>query len=129
MLWDLTNQFLLIPDLGADLVRIYGMDESARLFEMTALNVPPGTGPRHATWWSPTPSEATNGGPLFLLVDGELSGLVLMYRATYTEKTKALMFTLVSQTNALGRDISPKQSLPAEITVSVRIGISCKIRD
>ena len=119
VLFDPTNQFLLVPDLKADLIRIYKVDERLRLNEMTSLVMSPGTGPRHATWWSPDPVKVPNGGPLFLIVNGELSGMVSVYRVTYNGSKESLSFTLVSQANSLDQDISVKKYTTAEIAVSV----------
>jgi 6-phosphogluconolactonase (cycloisomerase 2 family) len=118
VVWDPTTRFLLIPDLGADLIRIFSVDDSSNLHEMTSLTVVPGTGPRHVAWWSPDPKNTSNGAPLFLLVNGELSGIVSVYRATYLERQSGLTFTLVSQTRALGESTTT-QYFPAEIAVSV----------
>jgi 6-phosphogluconolactonase (cycloisomerase 2 family) len=118
IVWDPTGKFLLIPDLGADLIRIYRMDDSSKFHEMTSLTVVPGTGPRHVAWWSLDSKNASNGSPLFLLVNGELSGIVSVYRATYLEEKSGLTFTLVSQARAIGESTTT-QYFPAEIAVSV----------
>src|SRR4051812_20761511 len=48
VLVDPTDSFILVPDLGADLVRIFGIDAaSSRLTELTPFKAESGSGPRH----------------------------------------------------------------------------------
>lgn len=48
---DPTGKFVLAPDLGADLVRVYSIDAVAgTLTECPALVAAPGSGPRHAAF-------------------------------------------------------------------------------
>ncbi|GIJ99046.1 hypothetical protein Aspvir_001170 [Aspergillus viridinutans] len=50
---DPTGSFILIPDLGADLVRVYAIDkQSGQLNTCPSLNYTPGSGPRHGLFWS-----------------------------------------------------------------------------
>ncbi|KAF2178795.1 putative isomerase YbhE [Zopfia rhizophila CBS 207.26] len=55
---DPTGGYLLVPDLGADIIRIYSIDKtSGQLTECPNAKLPPGTGPRHGAFWAP-PSAA-----------------------------------------------------------------------
>jgi 6-phosphogluconolactonase (cycloisomerase 2 family) len=122
-LLDPTKRFLLTPDLGSDHVRVLRIERDGKLKELPSLNVPPGTGPRHATFWSPNLASSIDS-PLYLFVVGELSGQVLVYKTDYLdlgERVNALSFTLVKSTSALGRDDMSKKFYPAEITVSVSV--------
>ncbi|KAL1600540.1 hypothetical protein SLS60_006926 [Paraconiothyrium brasiliense] len=78
---DPTKKFILIPDLGGDMVRVYKYDPTtiSPLSELSPLVADPGTGPRHAAFWE-SPS-----GDLFLFFNGELSQQVYSYRVEYTE--------------------------------------------
>ncbi|KAK4097743.1 putative isomerase YbhE [Parathielavia hyrcaniae] len=52
---DPTGQFLLVPDLGADLVRIFKIDAaSGKLTACPAAKADPGDGPRHIKFWQST---------------------------------------------------------------------------
>jgi 6-phosphogluconolactonase (cycloisomerase 2 family) len=123
VLLDPTNRFLLTPDLGSDHVHVLRIEKGGKLRKLPSLNVPPGTGPRHATFWSPDSGSATNGD-LYLVVVGELSGQVLVYKTDYLdlgEHVSALSFTLVKTTSALGRDDISKKFFPGEIALSVGV--------
>ena len=51
---DPSNEFLVVPDLGADLLRLYAIDKtSGKLTDCPAQATSPGTGPRHVTFWTP----------------------------------------------------------------------------
>ncbi|KIW62143.1 hypothetical protein PV04_10344 [Phialophora macrospora] len=52
---DPAGQYMLVPDLGADLVSAYGIDfNSLNLTELAPLKAPGGCGPRHAAFYNPT---------------------------------------------------------------------------
>ena len=53
VLADPTGKFILSPDLGADLIRIYSINtESGELTTCPSYAVAPGSGPRHMAFWS-----------------------------------------------------------------------------
>ncbi|KAF9885223.1 hypothetical protein FE257_000583 [Aspergillus nanangensis] len=57
---DPTGAFVLSPDLGADLVRVYAIDKaSGQLDACPPLNVTAGEGPRHGLFWG-QPTEASS---------------------------------------------------------------------
>src|SRR5256885_5289354 len=48
---DPTQQYILVPDLGADLVRVYAIDQKTNaLCDKAPLQAKPGSGPRHAAF-------------------------------------------------------------------------------
>ncbi|RLL93499.1 hypothetical protein CFD26_102243 [Aspergillus turcosus] len=50
---DPTGSFILVPDLGADVVRVYAIDkQSGQLNTCPSLSYTPGSGPRHGLFWS-----------------------------------------------------------------------------
>ncbi|RHZ43936.1 lactonase family protein [Aspergillus thermomutatus] len=50
---DPTGSFILVPDLGADEVRVYAIDKpSGQLNTCPSLNYTAGSGPRHGLFWS-----------------------------------------------------------------------------
>jgi 6-phosphogluconolactonase (cycloisomerase 2 family) len=88
---DPTGGFLLAPDLGADLIRIYQINKSSgQLTECPSGKAAPGSGPRHGTFWTPSntsfrvrrgASAATDGTMLFIA--NELGNSVSGWSATY----------------------------------------------
>ncbi|KAJ5179851.1 hypothetical protein N7492_003061 [Penicillium capsulatum] len=50
---DPTGSFIVSPDLGADLLRIYSIDDSnGKLHDCPSVNVTLGSGPRHGVFWT-----------------------------------------------------------------------------
>ncbi|KAL3419776.1 YkgB protein [Phlyctema vagabunda] len=107
---DPTDSFILAPDLGADLVRIYSIDaDSSELIESTSLEVPSGSGPRHAAFL--TTKEST-----YLFLISELANEVTSYEVTYGENS--LSFEEVFSNSTYGT-IAPVGAASAEILISV----------
>ncbi|KAI1824119.1 Lactonase, 7-bladed beta-propeller-domain-containing protein [Xylaria intraflava] len=80
---DPTGNFLLVPDLGADLVRIFSIN--ATTGELTTCppgEAGPGDGPRHATFWAPS-SNLTTG--LMVYTVNELGNSVTSWSTSYPE--------------------------------------------
>ena len=51
---DPSSKFILSPDLGADLVRVFSIASDTGLLKACpALKMPAGSGPRHAAFWTP----------------------------------------------------------------------------
>ncbi|KAM3511700.1 hypothetical protein MY11210_004657 [Beauveria gryllotalpidicola] len=76
---DPTGRYIVVPDLGADLVRLFSFD--AATFKTTAL--PPvkakaGSGPRHAAF-------AVKGDKTFMYVITELANTIVGYEVTYDD--------------------------------------------
>lgn len=114
---DPTGQYIIVPDLGADLVRVFGMDaDTGVLNEETPLSVAPGSGPRHAEFYSPS-GLACENCTLYLYVVGELAGTITAYRVTYPA-AGGLAFEEVYTTNTYGGGALPAGIAPAEIEIS-----------
>lgn len=113
---DPTGQFLLVPDLGADLVRIFCYDpETLELTAIAPLKVPAGSGPRHGVFY--TPSGFAGGVTYFYLVS-ELAATVTSYAVTYLPDNAGLQFKeMVSVGTSFLYNI-PSQGAPAEIAIS-----------
>jgi 6-phosphogluconolactonase (cycloisomerase 2 family) len=75
---DPTQQFLFIPDLGADEVHIFLIQGNNELHQLPPLKTNPGYGPRHGAF----SQDKIAGHWAFYLV-GELSGNVTAYKSTY----------------------------------------------
>lgn len=119
---DPSRRFFLVPDLGADIIRVfqYHPDTFAPLTELDPLATEPGAGPRHGVFWR-APGRS-NDERLYLLFNGELSQKVYSYRITYTPS--GLAWEKVFETYALGRlgeTLPPNTAPTSEIAVSVSI--------
>lgn len=78
-LLDPSGRFILVPDLGSDLVRIFSINaSSALLTETEPLVAAPGSGPRHAAFTL----DPISGNYIFYLV-GEITATVTAYRVSY----------------------------------------------
>ncbi|KAJ9199627.1 hypothetical protein DTO166G4_5646 [Paecilomyces variotii] len=102
---DPTGTFLLSPDLGSDLVRVYRIDPSSgSLKTCPALKVTPGTGPRHGVFWTPGASsprllrQKRSLAETVLYVVGELGNKVTAYSVSYDMQSDCLGF---NETQAL----------------------------
>jgi 6-phosphogluconolactonase (cycloisomerase 2 family) len=115
VLLDPDQQFLVMPDLGGDMVRIFSWDleNLAPLTEEEPLRTDPGAGPRHGVFWK-SPS-----GHLYYFFVGELSQFVYTYKIEYT--SSSLAWIKISQIPALGLDNEkPAATAPtSEIALSV----------
>ncbi|KAI1171900.1 putative isomerase YbhE, partial [Nemania sp. FL0916] len=78
---DPTGKFLLIPDLGADLIRIFSIDAtSGNLTACPPGEEAPGAGPRHGAFWAPD-AGSTEG--LMLYTVNELGNSVTTWATSY----------------------------------------------
>jgi 6-phosphogluconolactonase (cycloisomerase 2 family) len=108
---DPTGKFVLVPDLGADLVRVYKL--AAGSVDWTAqapVKAVAGSGPRHAAF-------ATLGGNTYFYTYNELSNTVTGYKVRYTDG--AISFTQLFDISSHGEGGSvPAGTKAAEIEVS-----------
>lgn len=110
---DPTGQFILVPDLGADLLRVFVADSvTGDLTACPAAITAPGDGPRHAAFWlSPT-------GATKLYVVNELANSVSAWDVTSPpEGCLALTKTQVLSTYPEGQ-VAPTGSKAAEIHIA-----------
>lgn len=119
---DPTGDFLLVPDLGADMIRIYSIEKtSGKLTECPAAQPPPGTGPRHGTFWSPATASsrirrAAEGTMLFIA--NELGNSVSAWSVTYPSGSGCLSLALKqSLTPYQGNASAPAGTKVGEIHV------------
>lgn len=86
VLADPTGKYLLAPDLGADMIRIWSIDATTgMLTNCPSLNVTGGTGPRHAVFWDPSnssPSQNSSTGWV-MYVANELANTVSAFSVAY----------------------------------------------
>jgi 6-phosphogluconolactonase (cycloisomerase 2 family) len=118
---DPTGQFLLFPDLGADLTRIYSFDsKTALLKEEPSLKADPASGPRHAVFWSPA-TKVRGGGKSkaaqFLFIIHELANKITSYSVSYPA-AGGISFTKVGDFGLFGDRATPEGARAAEIAIS-----------
>ncbi|KAF2021925.1 YkgB protein [Aaosphaeria arxii CBS 175.79] len=114
---DPTGKFIVFPDLGSDLIRIYGIDSSSKLTEQKSFVTAPGYGPRHAAFWQPKTRNYGKKAPTYLFVINELVNKVTSYQVSYANST--LTLNQIQEQSSFG----PNQATPAgaaggEISVS-----------
>ncbi|RYP72350.1 hypothetical protein DL769_004459 [Monosporascus sp. CRB-8-3] len=96
---DPTGQYLLVPDLGADLIRIFSIDAvSGRLAECGAGRADPGDGPRHGAFWAPIHG-STEG--LMLYTVNELGNSVSAWSVSYPADSPTSGCLTLSMTQTL----------------------------
>ncbi|OLN97634.1 putative 6-phosphogluconolactonase-like protein 1 [Colletotrichum chlorophyti] len=111
VLLDPKGQFVLAPDLGADLVRVFAVD-GGNLVAAEPLKAAPGSGPRHIEFL------VTPEGKTYLYLIAELANTVTTYEVAYRED-KSLGFTEVSSVSTYGAGASaPLGASGAEIWIS-----------
>jgi 6-phosphogluconolactonase (cycloisomerase 2 family) len=110
---DPTHSYIVSPDLGADLIRVFSIDKAtSALTEITPVNAPAGSGPRHGAFFE------ARGKTYFLLVC-ELVNEVISYAVKYTKT--GLDFSQISTVNIFGDQPPPDGAAAAEAVVSVSL--------
>ncbi|KAF2163112.1 hypothetical protein M409DRAFT_68734 [Zasmidium cellare ATCC 36951] len=113
---DPTGQYILVPDLGADVVRVFSWEqESLALKTLESLKAAAGSGPRHAAFY--TPSGLPGSTTYFYLV-AELASTVTSYAVTYLPDNKGLSFKELSSQPTTGPYTLHRTNAPAEIHIS-----------
>ncbi|CAI7670920.1 unnamed protein product [Penicillium bialowiezense] len=113
---DPTGRFVLVPDLGADLVRIFHINQVTGYLEpIDPYVAAPGSGPRHGTFWTPKGSHGTDKNVYFYLVH-ELNNLLSGFRVSYSER--GIHFSKFFEGSSFGNGTAPNGSKVAEIAIS-----------
>lgn len=109
---DPTGKFLVVPDLGADLIRIFSVDSSTgKLTACPAAQAGPGDGPRHGSWWAPT-AGSTQGQMLYTI--NELTNSVSAWTVKYPSSgCMSLNRTQTLSTFASGKPTAGRQPIKA----------------
>jgi 6-phosphogluconolactonase (cycloisomerase 2 family) len=110
---DPTGSFIVVPDLGADLLRIFAINKAtSMLSESSTYAVIPGTGPRHGTFLK------TETGATYLFIIAELANTIASYSVEYTGT--GLELTQVFLSGAYGINVAiPAGAGAAEAILSV----------
>lgn len=116
---DPSGKYLIVPDLGADLVRVFSIDStSGKLTTCTPGQAGAGDGPRHGAWWSPK-AGSTDGQVLYTV--NELGNSVSAWTVTYPAAGASGCLTL-TKTQTLSSypagKSAPSGSKAAELHVS-----------
>jgi 6-phosphogluconolactonase (cycloisomerase 2 family) len=117
---DPTGQYILVNDLGADLVRIYSFDKKTlALKALEPLKAAPGSGPRHAAFWNPSSVSCEDGCTTYFYLVAELASTVTGYELEYLPNGGGLKFTEVYKSSTYGPSLKqPSTNAPAEIHIS-----------
>lgn len=108
---DPTGKFLLVPDLGADLIRIFSINQSnGQLTACGQGQAGSGDGPRHGTFWSPT-AGSTDG--LMLFTVNELGNSVSAWKVSYPS-TGCLALSKTQTLSTFKSGTAPSQSQPVK---------------
>ncbi|KAJ4269964.1 hypothetical protein NW762_001635 [Fusarium torreyae] len=108
---DPNKQFILVPDLGADLIHMYGIGiEGLALTKLEPLVIAPGSGPRHLAF-------VVKDTKTFMYLVTELSNTILGYEVTYGGGFISFKEVWSSGIHGEGKDV-PQGAAAAEIAVS-----------
>lgn len=107
-----SGKFIVVPDLGSDLLRIFSIDDTNHLTEKAPVSVSPGSGPRHGAFL-PNYGETSSTLKFFLI--SELSNTVSSF--TVAPSGDSLSFTPISNADVLNKP-APEGLASAELQIS-----------
>ncbi|GAB0137897.1 hypothetical protein EsDP_00006150 [Epichloe bromicola] len=109
---DLTGNFMVVPDLGADTIYVFAVSNSAdlKLKALPSVHVKPGSGPRHVSF-------AARRGKTFMYVVTQLANTIIGYEVTYPGASIKFKQLFTISTHGVGGHVS-NQVAAAEIAVS-----------
>ncbi|KAF2146385.1 uncharacterized protein K452DRAFT_264171 [Aplosporella prunicola CBS 121167] len=112
---DPSGRYLLVPDLGADLVRVLGFSAADKGFlaQRESLKMAPGEGPRHVAFLTEGPANSTT----YMFVVTELTNTVVSYAVSYPPNG-GMSFREVYRTPSFGTEPVPTGAQAAEIAVT-----------
>ncbi|MCJ1287325.1 hypothetical protein MMC26_006673 [Xylographa opegraphella] len=117
---DPTGKFIICPDLGADVIRTFAINQSnGMLEECPAFAVAPGAGPRHAIFVSSptTQGAAVTARSVLLYVVFELTNTITSYKATYPPNGSCPSFKAIETSSTFGDNPIPVGAAVAEISL------------
>ncbi|KAJ9485148.1 hypothetical protein VN97_g8209 [Penicillium thymicola] len=113
---DPAGRFVLVPDLGMDRIHIFKISPSSGLLQpQKPLLVKPGSGPRHAVFWTPK-SNVASINDTFLYLVSELGNTLTAFKAQYTRN--GLTFVTVHEESTYGGEAIPSGSKASAIRIS-----------
>ncbi|KAM3464842.1 hypothetical protein MY5147_007616 [Beauveria neobassiana] len=107
---DPTDRYIVVPDLGADLVRLFSFDnETLKTTALDPLKAKAGSGPRHAAF-------AVTGDKTYMYLVTELGNTIVGYEVTYDD---TIHFTEIFDIGVHGEGRAvPTTAAASEIVVS-----------
>lgn len=115
-LMDPTSRYLFVPDLGADLTRVFDASGET-LSPLYNIVSAPGAGPRHAKFWPDTPGEKAE----HLFIVNELGNTLTAFSVEYSGSENNITVTPTQTVSTFGTRSAPAvQPAPtaAEIAIS-----------
>lgn len=95
---DPTGRYFLIPDLGADMVRVFCIDPvDLTIYEHASIPVAPGSGPRHGVFYT---SPKTNETYYYLVA--EIGNTLTGYKVTYLPSLGGVRLSPVTNSTTYG---------------------------
>ncbi|OQD83236.1 hypothetical protein PENANT_c017G01772 [Penicillium antarcticum] len=115
---DPTGRFVLVPDLGMDRIHIFKISPSnGHLQPQAPLLVEPGSGPRHAVFWTTSPNKkAASSDDTVLYLVSELGNNLSAFKPRYTQK--GLFFAKMFEENTYGGKAAPDGSKASGIQIT-----------
>ncbi|KAH0563313.1 hypothetical protein GP486_002119 [Trichoglossum hirsutum] len=123
-----SGNFILVPDLGADLVRVFRVDKNSKdITEVDPLKAAPGSGPRHAAFGTgkmhkrderDDKDHSEDEHELFLYLVAELANTVTVYKTTCLPGETGLKFEQVQVASTYADKQPPNGTAAAEIALS-----------
>ncbi|KAH9214254.1 Lactonase, 7-bladed beta-propeller-domain-containing protein [Leptodontidium sp. 2 PMI_412] len=112
---DPTGKFLVMNDLGGDMVRVYTYDVEtmAPVTEVSQLLTEAGVGPRHGRFWT-----APKSKKLYYIFVGELSQKVYSYEVTYTDVGLSWKKVFDIPSLGVGNERAPQTAPTSEIEIT-----------
>jgi 6-phosphogluconolactonase (cycloisomerase 2 family) len=111
---DPSGKFILVPDLGADLVRVYAIQANSTSWKaQTPVKAVPGSGPRHGAF-------VVSGGSTFFYTLNEVGNSITGYNVTYSADWSMISLSQFFTFNSHGPNTTvPVGTKASEIQVSV----------
>lgn len=113
MIIDPTGKYIVTPDLGGDVCRVWSFDKKniAPIAEAGTLKAPAGAGPRHGFF------RTMKNGNTFFFFNGELDQKIYSYRVKY--ERASLSFTKAFEITSLNATFPSNTAPISEIAMSV----------
>lgn len=106
---DPMGQYIIVNDLGADLLRVYAIDQTTgELSERATTDAAPGSGPRHGVFTKdpiPVPG-STHERKYVYYLDAEIAGTVTAYWVTYLPDLAGLQFDEIQNYSTLAPGVA-----------------------
>lgn len=110
---DPTGKYLIVPDLGSDLIRLFSFDANTlKTKALPAVKAASGSGPRHVAF-------AVRGAKTFMYLITELGNTIVGYDVTYGGNTINLKQIFSIGAHGEGKPV-PANAAASEVVVSVR---------